>query len=121
MKKIVKWCVVALALVVAGCSSVAYAKDAELVIEFSFDPDYPVQEFRLLCITVPGSAVQKLISHTTDITTREWTTLVTDIPPGKTLDWYLAAVDVDGMETYSPAYKFKLTGRPTIIRIKREK
>ncbi len=118
MKKLLTYVIIALAQLFSGCSQ-AYAKDAALEVEFSFDPDYPVAEFRLLCETVPGSGEQVLVATTADIEVRAWEVMVIDIPPGRTLDWYISAVDQDGDETYSPAYQFKLTGKPTILRIKR--
>lgn len=104
-------------------TNTARAKDTELQIEFEFDPEFNefTSKFQLWCITVPGSANLILVDETTDVISRVWDTKVVDLPPGKSLDYYMYSVDLDGDKGISPAFSFKITGRPIIERIKRVK
>jgi hypothetical protein len=105
-------------------TSFVQAKPAELVVDFSYDVEYEtgISGFRLYCITVPGSGHMDLMATTSDVSGREWQTPVLEVPPGKRLAWYIAAVDKDTGQEYpsSNAYMFKLTGQPTIIKIRRK-
>ena len=103
----------------------SHAKDADLEIVFSMESPETVNYYELYCIKVPGSGVKDLVatldstgSVIWDVEEAVWSIDVTDIPPGKTLDWYLHSIDMEGAIGYSPAYQFKLTGNPFLISIK---
>jgi len=102
-------------------ANTSQAKDAALAVEFSYDKEFEpsITEFKLYCIKVPGSAIQEHVATLTDVSSRVWSVPVIDIPPGKSLDYYLSAVDQDGDEHISPAYAFKLIGRPAIRNIRK--
>ncbi len=122
-KKFVGWIVLALALFIAGCSCSAYAKDASLVVEFSFDKDFEVgiTGYRLYYTKVPGSGVRVFITDIGSIEARVIDTPVFDLAPGKTTDFFLSAVSTDGSEAFSPAFPFKYTGKPFVISIRSKK
>lgn len=101
----------------------ANAKDVTLEVEFSMDADAAVfvTEYQLLVERAPGSGVIEKVATmpVIDTNVRIWETQVFDIPPGKSLNWYLYSLDADGDLGKSPPYPYKIIGKPIIINIRR--
>ena len=122
MKKFICLVLIAISLLLSGCSF-AYAKDADLEIEFSFDPEFEVDivGYKLYYIKVPGSVVRVFITDINNVQTRVFDTPTFDLAPGKLIDFYLSAVSTDGSESFSPPFPFKYTGKPFVISIRSKK
>lgn len=105
----------------------ANAADPELQIDIQYttDPDsIPVAEYRFYIERVPGSGTPEIVGSWPTVETGDltWSGVFYDIPMGKTLNWYVDAVDSEGDATaLSPAFPFKLTGKAVIINIRRIK
>jgi len=120
MNRFEKWAV-ALFLVLVTATAV-YAKTVELQIEYGLDPAYEpfITEFRLY-IEEPGTDNRLLLATQPLVNAREWTTPTIEVPPGRTMNYYLSAVYEDDAEEISPAYPFALRGKPTVIKMTRIK
>jgi hypothetical protein len=122
MKKLICSVLVVIASLFAGYSY-TYAKDANLEIEFSFDPEFEIDivGYKLYYIKVPGSAVRVFITDINNVQTRVFDTPTFDLSPGKLIDFYMSAVSTDGGEAFSPAFPFKYTGKPFVISVRSKK
>ena len=107
-------------LVLAFCTATAWAKSLSLYTEFSFDTDFEPEltMFKLYHRDI-NTAEYILINEVTDVTARAFNTPVFDLPPGKTADFFLAAVYKDGTESLSPMFQWKFTGQPRINKLTR--
>ena len=103
MKKFIISALIVLMMVFSA--NVTFAKDAELQVEFSFDPAFEVDlsGYKLYYTPVPGSGTMTFIQNVGDTATRIFDTPVFDLQPGKNIDFYLSAVYSDGTENFSPA------------------
>lgn len=114
-----------LTAIVLGCMLVVpalAAKQSVIEVEYStgVDDTASIDQLTLSVELVPGSGVKTLIMEVPvqDGVTADESNLVvtpaTVLPIGKTLNYVLTLVDVDGESVDSPAFPFKLTGRPVI-------
>ena len=105
-------------------STSAFAKPVVLSIVYGMDPIYDefITEYRLYMQDQDTNELT-LVATQSNVGAREWTTEEVDIPAGRTVTYFIAAVysDTDGKEAevYSNEYKFALRGVPVIFEIKR--
>jgi len=115
MKKFILVCMLVL------FATVAFAKSISLTITFEYDvafePD--TKMFRLYYQNKVQPDVLVLVEETTDISARVWDISSFDLAPGKTSEFFVAAVYNDGTEEMSPPYPFKFTGKPVIKDIRK--
>jgi hypothetical protein len=100
------------------------AADPQLEITFTMDAEAAlfVKEYPLYIEKTPGVNTLLGTLVNTDPTNMVWVDTFYDIPMGKTLNYYMGSVDVDGdAGLLSPPYPFKLTGKAVIIKIRRVK
>lgn len=95
-----------------------FAANPDLQIEYIY-PEEAIPntaEFRLYVEFVSGTKTQ--LAVTDQVEQVVWITTVENIPMGRTLNYYMSAIDNDGEEGMSSAYPFKLIGKPTITIIR---
>ena len=98
----------------------AYAKDIQLGVELEFDPDFneDTTEFALFYQNETNPNVLVEVTRISDSTVRQFDTPIFDLAPGKTSQFFLAAVYDDGtIDMSDPGFPYKFTGKPTIIRL----
>ena len=108
-------------LMVLALATTAFAKSLTVSIDFSFDPDFE-PELSMFKVYYQNEVNPSIIFHVMDIpdvSARSVNTPVFDLPPGRTSDFFVAAVYTSGEVEMSPPYAWKFTGRPTIIRVSR--
>jgi len=95
------------------------AANVPLVVEYTTGIDQISTDYtlKLWVEKVPDSSVKVLLGTTNVDAEAPWNIDVTDVPNGKKLNYYLSVVDPDGDEVFSPAYQFKITGNPHLLKV----
>ena len=100
----------------------AWAKSISTHVEFTYDKDFEegITKFSLYYLDITAPDGRQHVVDVLDVTLRAFDTPTFDLPPGKTSEFILVAVEKDGTEQASPVYPFKFTGKPTINRINKK-